>query len=122
MNRCAQWVRDQTKLPIDERASFFGPPVKKISKRKTVDQTELASPERASKQSKQTTLDAIVSRRGSISKSDYAKFEENLAMHYYMTGSAFQRVEEPHLLAALKILDPSIRCPAENDFLNLTLD
>lgn len=41
-----------------------------------------------------------------MTKDATIKFQENIAMHYYMTGTSFQRVEEKHLKAAIKVLRP----------------
>jgi hypothetical protein len=38
-----------------------------------------------------------------LSQEEIAKFEDLLAMHWYVTGNAFQRIAEPHLLEALKV-------------------
>jgi hypothetical protein len=38
-----------------------------------------------------------------LSKAELQKIEDNIAMHYYISGSSFIRVEEGHLLEAFKI-------------------
>ncbi|TYZ68144.1 hypothetical protein PybrP1_009897 [[Pythium] brassicae (nom. inval.)] len=48
---------------------------------------------------------------GGLSKSQVERMEEAIAMHAYVTGMAFDAVEEPHLQRALAILRPSVRLP-----------
>jgi hypothetical protein len=42
-----------------------------------------------------------------LSKTEYTAFEADLAMHYYMTGTSFARMEEPHFLEAFKNCAPT---------------
>ncbi|KAH6572359.1 hypothetical protein BASA60_006673 [Batrachochytrium salamandrivorans] len=44
-------------------------------------------------------------------KRDLTKIEEALAMHYYLTGTAFSRIEEENLLSAFRICQPDIVLP-----------
>ncbi len=46
---------------------------------------------------------------------DHAAFQSNLAMHMYMTGTSFVRVEEQHLLLALQKLRPDMRLSSRQD-------
>ena len=46
------WVREQTMLPIEDRATFFGPPVKRITKRKKVPGPSSSPEPKQRKQSK----------------------------------------------------------------------
>jgi hypothetical protein len=41
-----------------------------------------------------------------VSKEQKVQFQKHIAMHYYATGSSFQRVENVHLIAAIKTLRP----------------
>jgi hypothetical protein len=41
-----------------------------------------------------------------LAKQQKAMFQKHIAMHYYATGSSFQRVEDTHLMSAIKILRP----------------
>lgn len=111
MNRCSPWVRQQTQLPTIERASFFGIQTKRLPKRKAED--DPSSPKAQLPPTKQRTLEDVMLKKSSLSKAEYSKFEKNLAMHYYLTDADFQKVEEPHLLSALQILDPCIRLPSK---------
>ncbi|KAH9275086.1 hypothetical protein BASA83_002309 [Batrachochytrium salamandrivorans] len=46
-----------------------------------------------------------------LMKRDLTKIEEVLAMHYYLTGTAFSRIEEENLLSAFRICRPDIVLP-----------
>ena len=39
-------------------------------------------------------------------------FDQHMAMHYYVTGTSFQRVEECNLLKAVKSLRPDAELPS----------
>jgi hypothetical protein len=41
-----------------------------------------------------------------VSKQQKVQFQKHIAMHYYATGSSFQRVEDVHLIVAIKTLRP----------------
>jgi hypothetical protein len=47
-----------------------------------------------------------------MSKKEMDKMHELFAMHYYMTGTAFMRAEEEHLLEALQVLRPDVTIPS----------
>ncbi|KAH6577008.1 hypothetical protein BASA50_001674 [Batrachochytrium salamandrivorans] len=44
-------------------------------------------------------------------KGDLAKIEEALAMHYYLTGTAFSQIEEENLLSDFRMCRPDIVMP-----------
>ena len=44
-----------------------------------------------------------------------AEFHKLLAMHFYMTGHSFYRMEEKHLIEALKQLRPDVTLPSRRD-------
>lgn len=48
---------------------------------------------------------------GMLSTSQIERMEEAIAMHAYVTGMAFDAVEEPHFQRALAILRPGVRLP-----------
>ena len=51
----------------------------------------------------------------SLSPTDQAAFHEQMAMHFYMCATPFSRVEEPHLLQAMKKLRPDVKLPSRRD-------
>ena len=81
-----------------------------------------SSQSKPTKKTKQKREESEVGMRWTLPESEYTTFEEYLAMHYYVTGSNFEDVEEPHLLAALRILDPSIRLPSSNRLREIALE
>ena len=44
-----------------------------------------------------------------LKQSELKQIEDSLAMHFYITGTSFQRVEEKHLLFTFKV-DPMWNC------------
>jgi hypothetical protein len=42
----------------------------------------------------------------SIDRKTKAKFQELIALHYYLTGTSFQRIEDPNLAKAIQLLRP----------------
>ena len=123
LNRCSLWLKQQKKLPPEERASFFGRPAKRIEKRKAEgDQTSSVKAHSKKQQKQKTDNDTEAGVGRTLSAPEYAKFEELLAMHYFVTGSKFEYVEEPHLLAAFRILDPNIRLPSGQRLREIALE
>ncbi|OWZ24806.1 hypothetical protein PHMEG_00080 [Phytophthora megakarya] len=59
--------------------------------------------------------------KNGLSKTQNERFEEALAMHAYVTGMAFDAVEESHLARAVAILRPNVKLPdkkrLENDLM-----
>jgi hypothetical protein len=55
----------------------------------------------------QLTLDSHVQQK--MSSQDVQNFEDLLGMHWFVTGTPLSRMEEPHLLKALKVLS-FLRC------------
>ncbi|KAI9905608.1 hypothetical protein PsorP6_013899 [Peronosclerospora sorghi] len=43
------------------------------------------------------------------------KFYEKIAIHYYMTGASFVRIEGPYLLEAVQLIRPMITLPTRKD-------
>ncbi|ETN16669.1 hypothetical protein PPTG_05827 [Phytophthora nicotianae INRA-310] len=60
-------------------------------------------------------------KNGPLSKTQNDRFEEELAMHVYVTGMAFDALEESHLARAMTILRPNLKLPdkkiLENDLM-----
>ncbi len=50
-----------------------------------------------------------------MSSVDHASFQDDMVMHYYMTGSAFERMQETHLLQAMRKLCPDVRMPTRKE-------
>ena len=46
-----------------------------------------------------------------VTKKQLETLHEALAMHYYCTGTSFQRVQEHHLLKAFQAVNPSVTLP-----------
>ena len=57
-----------------------------------------------------------------ISKSLQDKVDNAMAMHYYITGSSFARIEEPHLLMAFQALRPDVKLPTRKKLAGPLLD
>ena len=50
-----------------------------------------------------------------LTTSQHERFKKAMAMHYYVTGNAFQRIEEPYLLKACQILRPDVKLPTRHE-------
>ncbi|KAG6594278.1 putative transposase [Phytophthora cinnamomi] len=65
-------------------------------------------------------------KNGPLSKTQSERFEEAIAMHAYVTGMAFEAVEESHLGRAMTILKPNVKLPdkkrLETDLLTRCFD
>jgi len=57
-----------------------------------------------------------------LSKSEMEKFNYYLAMHFYLSGTSFSRVEEPFLRKALEVLRPGSDGPTRQNLAGPLLD
>ncbi|KAH9245455.1 hypothetical protein BASA81_017052 [Batrachochytrium salamandrivorans] len=48
-----------------------------------------------------------------LTKEQLAILHETIAMHYFCTGTSFQRIEEQHLLKAFQVVNPSVTLPRD---------
>jgi hypothetical protein len=50
-----------------------------------------------------------------LSAANQAAFQEEIAMHFYMSATPFVRMDEPYLLQSLKELCPDVKLPTQKD-------
>ncbi|KAH6591400.1 hypothetical protein BASA61_004910, partial [Batrachochytrium salamandrivorans] len=103
--RCSPFLKEMMLLDPINRPDWFNNA--KANKRKTAGARSSAGISQSSSQTGsilQYTLPKLMKR-------DLAKIEEALAMHYYLTGTAFSRIEEENLLSAFRICRPDIVLP-----------
>ncbi|KAH6571036.1 hypothetical protein BASA60_007375 [Batrachochytrium salamandrivorans] len=103
--RCNPFLKEMMLLDPINRPDWFNNA--KANKRKTTGARSSAGISQSSSQTGsilQYTLPKLMKR-------DLTKIEEVLAMHYYLTGTAFSRIEEENLLSAFRICRPDIVLP-----------
>ncbi|KAH6579457.1 hypothetical protein BASA61_010209 [Batrachochytrium salamandrivorans] len=103
--RCSSFLKAMMLLDPINRPDWFNNA--KANKRKTAGARSSAGISQSSSQTGsilQYTLPKLMKR-------DLTKIEEALAMHYYLTGTAFSRIEEENLLSAFRICRPDIVLP-----------
>ncbi|KAH6566281.1 hypothetical protein BASA60_009540 [Batrachochytrium salamandrivorans] len=103
--RCNPFLKEMMLLDPINRPDWFNNA--KANKRKTTGARSSAGISQSSSQTGsilQYTLPKLMKR-------DLTKIEEALAMHYYLTGTAFSRIEEENLLSAFRICRPDIVLP-----------
>jgi hypothetical protein len=69
---------------------------------------------------KQSSIEAFLPQP--LSKAVLQKIEDNIAMHYNISGSSFIQVEERHLLEAFKIARPDVVVPDRRKLAGAALD
>ena len=52
----------------------------------------------------------------------HERVKKNLAIHFYVTGTPFQRVEDPHLLKAFQACRSDVQLPSRKDLAGPYLD
>jgi hypothetical protein len=50
-----------------------------------------------------------------LSKATQLKINSSIAMHYYMTGTSFARIEDPHSLKAFQLCRPYVKLPTRKE-------
>jgi hypothetical protein len=103
INSCPPFRKMMNGMEIGERPDWF-----ESKKRRACPLS--ANQSKSSLSSGKSTLKEYLLPK--LSGSSIAKFEEAIAMHYYVTGTSFARIEENNLLAALKVLRPDIELPS----------
>ncbi|KAH6578244.1 hypothetical protein BASA60_003702 [Batrachochytrium salamandrivorans] len=114
--RCNPFLKEMMLLDPINRPDWFNNA--KANKRKTTGARSSAGISQSSSQTGsilQYTLPKLMKR-------DLTKIEEALAMHYYLTGTAFSRIEEENLLSAFRICRPDIVLPDRKELGGALLD
>lgn len=68
----------------------------------------------------QTTVKEYIPTK--LSAEQLQSFRRYLAMHYYVTGTAFERVECPYLAKAISIINSTVQIPSRTDLSGSLLD
>jgi Protein of unknown function (DUF 659) len=111
--KCSSFVKAMVELDAKDRPDWF-------NERQPSRRAKMGQPSASVLSQSQTSIKNFNLPR--LSKSELQKIEDNLAMHYYITGTSFVRVEEKHLLEAFKISRPDIQLPDRKKLAGAALD
>ena len=50
-----------------------------------------------------------------LTAAEHERIKKNVAIHFYVTGTSFQRVEDPHLLKAFQVCRPDASLPTRKE-------
>ncbi|CAK9218302.1 unnamed protein product [Sphagnum troendelagicum] len=96
LNKCAPFRKLMNGMEEDKRPAWYTANKKPKKPRSTSSVAPSSSRQRSIKE---FTIPVV-------SKQQKVQFQKHIAMHYYATGSSFQRVEDVHLIDAIKTLRP----------------
>jgi hypothetical protein len=102
MNKCAPFRKLMNSMEEDKRPAKYmanKKPKKPLSTTMSVSTSSVAPSSSRQHSIKEFAIPVV-------SKQQKAQFQKHIAMHYYATGSSFQRVEDVHLIVAIKTLRP----------------
>jgi hypothetical protein len=105
LNKCASFRKLMNSMEEDKRLTWYTAnkkpkkPKKPLSTAMSVLTSSVAPSSSHQCSIKEFTIPVV-------SKQQKVQFQKHIAMHYYATGSSFQRVEDVHLIAAIKTLCP----------------
>lgn len=102
--KCKQFKIAMMKINIEDRPEWFTN-AKRMAKSSSI----VSSVGSSKKSFRQSTIGEY--QCPSMSTAEHEEFAKMLALHYYVTGTSFQRIEQPHFLEALKILRPDVKLP-----------
>jgi Protein of unknown function (DUF 659)/hAT family C-terminal dimerisation region len=108
---CMEFKKLMNSIDISERPEWY---VQESSKKKLNTTTSSGS------SSTQTSIRNYA--LPPLKKAELEKIEENLAMHYYITGTSFYRVEEPHLAKAFNIARKGVVLPGRKKLAGACLE
>jgi Protein of unknown function (DUF 659)/hAT family C-terminal dimerisation region len=109
LNNCKQFVKLMTGMEINDRPEWFD-----IRKKLKANPAQV-QPHYKQKAITQYTLPPVPERV-------QAQFEETIALHFYLTGTSFQRVEEKNLAQAIHLLRPDAALPTRQKLAGPLLD
>jgi hypothetical protein len=102
LNKCASFRKLMNGMEEDKRPAWYitnKKPRKPLSTALSVSTSSVAPSSSRQRSIKEFAIPVF-------SKQQKVQFQKHIAMHYYATGSSFQRVEDVHLIAAIKTLRP----------------
>jgi hypothetical protein len=114
LNKCQQFRKLMHGMEQNERPDWYTPNKKahKLALSATTSSKSLVFSRKCS--IKEFALPAV-------SKQEKNRFQQHMALHYYSTGTPFQRVEDVHLMAAIKALRPEDHLPPSRKQLSSNL-
>jgi hypothetical protein len=98
LNKCALFRKLMNGMEEDKRLAWYTAR-KPLSTAVSVSTSSVAPSSSCQHSNKEFTIPVV-------SKQQKVQFQKHIAMHYYATGSLFQRVEDVHLIVAIKTLRP----------------
>jgi len=96
LNKCAPFRKLMNGMEEDKRPAWYTANKKP---RKPMSTSSVAPSSSRQRSIKEFTIHVV-------NKQQKVQFQKHIAMHYYATGSSFQRVEDVHLIDAIKTLRP----------------
>ena len=98
--RCPAYKKAMKQIEVSERPAWY------VTKTASAVHGDMLGPSLT-----QTSITKFTPPK--ITKGELQQIEDNLAMHFYVTGTPFSRVGERHLLAAFKAARSDITLPGE---------
>ncbi|KAH8951921.1 hypothetical protein BDL97_09G056800 [Sphagnum fallax] len=102
LNKCAPFRKLMNGMEEDKRPTWYTAnkkPRKPLSMAVSVLTSSMAPNSSCQRSIKEFVVHVV-------SKQQKVQFQKHITMHYYATGSSFQRVEDVHLITAIKTLRP----------------
>jgi hypothetical protein len=106
LNACHGFRKEMNGMEIADRPDWYTPNKKRVKSSTNSNATSTSS---IAASLVQTSIkDQLLPKLDAYTKT---KFEEAIAMHYFITGTSFQRIEEENLSIAIRILRPDAVLP-----------
>ena len=102
LRRCNTFKRLMLNKPVNERPDWW-------SKSKTCKTPKPVAISTSCSTSSQSSVRLFAVPK--FTSAEQKKFNVEMAMHFYATGTSFVRVEDPHLLRAIQLARPDARLP-----------
>lgn len=116
--KCDPFIRVMNRLDPEARPEWFNTRCKGAKSKKTRNTLGFSTDGSISS----TPSDSIAGKFiPKMTASEQAKFDLNFGMHYFITGTAFQRSEEPNLRKAIQTLRPDAKVPGRKKLANTLL-
>src|SRR5690349_7569793 len=110
MKRCRPFVGLMNRTALQDQPEWYKE-FKDMSKKRSTPSSASKNLSSSNPSKKMKTADIRSFGVPDLTKGEIKKVEACLAMHYYCTGTSFQRIEDHNLLEAFRICRKNIKLP-----------
>jgi hypothetical protein len=117
LNRCKPFKKEMMRMNVDDRPDWFNS-VKRSADNSPLPFSSLSTRKKA-KMAQSIMSEYLIPQ---LTEAEQKAVQKKLALHYYCSGTSFQRIEDPQFREALQILRPDVKIPNRKQLAGPLLD